>query len=202
MGELLVGERIMVGAEHRYREVSDGTHARGSVVVEEYETAAVRARFPRWDRIPKRYQLRLLRNCEPAQRHETTNTTCVEGHRWIVDGLDATQPAPPPIRLLAVGRSDTQPEDSDRSLNDEVARVDINSYNDAGNSVTVTGILGTNEGNVDTGSGEALHEGGVYAGGINNEPTYFINHALFAQPIDKDETIIATISVTLTYNAV
>lgn len=184
---------------NRHREVNDGTEVSGSVRVQEFETAALRGKYPRWDRIPDDVQRKLLRDCEPIRSHESENTACVENHERIVDSLDASQPTPAPVRLIAVGRSSTTPQSSDRSLNDPVADVDVVGYDDSGTSIYVTCVMGADEGNVDTANGEALRETAAIGGGVDGETRYFLNHSLFGTPIDKNETITATVDIQLIY---
>lgn len=187
----------------RYREINDGTQVTGKFEVKEFDPAAVMYECPEYPALDKQSQLMELRNLENGhkRRHVSTNIACVENHRRIVDGLDATQPSPPPVRLLAVGRDDSTRVEGDLSLNDEVARVDVTGYDDNGVSIDITTVISVGEANVDVSSGEALREAGLYAGAINNEDSYFLNSSLFSQEIDKDETVIATVTATLTYDA-
>lgn len=193
MGFIVLGEICVVRA---------ATHTSGDITVHEYDMEHVHATFPTWATFDKEAKRAKLQEIEPTNVQSTTNTTCTQGHRWAVDALDASQPSTPPVRLLAVGRSNTSPSESDLSLNDEVARIDTTGYDDTGESLTVTSVIDAQEANVDVSSGEALREVGLYAGGINGEPTYFLNHSLLSSPIDKDSSITATVSVTLTYSAV
>lgn len=158
--------------------------------------------YPDYQEMEKQRQLDVLREIGPHERYTTGNTTCVQGHQWAVDGLDASQPDTPPIRLLAVGRDSTAPAEGDLSLGDEVDRIDVTGYDDNGSSIVLSTVLGAQEGNVDVGAGEALREVGLYAGGVDGETTYFLNHSLLPVEIDKDDTITATIDCTLTYDAV
>lgn len=173
----------------------------GRVTVEEYETATLRDRFPRWRRLPTDIQARLLRGCDPTRRHTAPNTTCVELHRRIVDGLDKSQPRRPPIELIALGKGGAQPTESDRSLNDHVADVGVIGYDDSGTSIFATAIVSNDEANVDVGSGEALREVAAIAGGINGANRYFLNHALFAQPIEKNPSVTVVVTVQLIFDS-
>lgn len=184
----------------RYR-LAETTTTEGRIIVEEHGTAAVNAMFPRWERIPTDVQLSLLAEIEPSQRHISTNTTCIGLHEWAVDGLDASQPDTPKATLIAVGTSDTAPQESDRSLNAPVATLDITGFDDNGDNIFLTALAGADEANVNTGQGEALHECGAIAGGLDGSERYFLNHGLFTVPIEKDPTIIATITVQLIFDA-
>lgn len=186
---------------HEEQLVSDCVVSSGTVAVEEYETAALRDRFPRWDEIPAFYQLRLLRRTEPSQTHETDNTTCIEMHERIVDGLDKSQPAAPKMQFIALGRGSTTPAESDRSLTTHVADVGIIGYDDNGANIFFTAIVASDEANVDTAGGEALREVAAIAGGVEGQTRYFCNHSLFAQPIEKNETVTATVTVQLIFDA-
>lgn len=133
----------------------------------------------------------------PFHVQEFHNITCIEGHNWAVTGLDLTQPQPPPIRTLAVGTGTVPAQESDRSLTNEVARIDVAEYATTLDSITTNSIISVDEAN----EADQLTEIGLYAGGFENEDTYFLNHGILDSPINKGNNISATVTVTLTYNA-
>lgn len=183
----------MVDNVTRSKDCSTGVT--GVVTVREYDAMWVKRSIGRWSQLGNRAKVALLHHLQPKSHNTTTNTVCVGHHEWVADSMDFTQGTPPPLRTIAVGRSSTATAEGDRSLNDEVDRADIASYEDAGQTFTVSGVLDTREGNVDTSAGEELAEMGVYAGDSDlNEATYLLNHALFDSPIAKDNTTIATIT--------
>lgn len=171
------------------------TAAAGRVTIDVHDPAICRYRVPWWDALEDDEKLQEADHIPAVQRVESPNTTCVELHEWIVDALDATGAAPSTVDFLAVGRSDADPAESDRSLNDQVDRVDVTSFEDRGTELDVRTFLGEGDANVDTGAGEEIREVGLFAG------QYFLNHSLLTNPIAKDTTKTATVTVTLIFTA-
>lgn len=175
---------------------------KGNIYVDLYHTDEVHSSHPSFPDTDKDCQIEKLATVEPYESFSMTNAASISGFEWAVDALDATQAAPAPIRLLVVGRDDTAPSSGHRAMFDEVARIDVTGYDDNGSSIVTSTIIGAGEANVDVGAGESLREVGVYTGGINDEDSFLMNRALFSNPIDKDDTIIAAVDVELTYSAV
>lgn len=178
-------------------ETSAMAQTSGRVTTREYDTAALKDHYHMWDLWPRRWKVRALARREPLRESTQENTTCVEHHERITDSLDASQPAPPPIRYIAVGRSGSTTDSLNRSLNDHIYDAPVTGYDDNGTNGFFTALLGEQEANVDTGAGEALREGAAISGDQGAETRYFLNHSLFATPIDKDASITATITVEL-----
>ncbi len=176
------------------RETDDRAVVSGTITVREYDIERVREEADAWDQLSGRDKLTVLRRLQPAAEHTSHNIICVGHHEWVVDAMDAAQTNPPPLRTIAVGRSSSDPAESDRALNDEVYRADISAYEDGGQTISVTSVLDTREGNVDVDNGEELAEMGVYSGDESlDESTLLINHGLFDSPIPKDDTMISTV---------
>lgn len=121
---------------------------------------------------------------------EIDNTTCVEMHQHVTDGLDNAGTPPPPIEEIAVGSGTATPSESDTSLSNEIARAEVIGYEDLGDTIEATAIFGSQ-----TGNGTTFAEVGAYAG------DYFLNHALLSSTIQKDSSITVEITVQFSYDA-
>lgn len=131
-----------------------------------------------------------------AVAHATArNTTTVDMHEWLVGRSDPNGTTPDDITELAVGRSTTTPTESDTGLNDEVDRAPITSTSRSGDTLETKTFIDKGVGNIDTSAGESLSEVGLYAG------SYFLNHAVLSNDIDKTSNKTATITVTITYGS-
>lgn len=124
------------------------------------------------------------------------NTTCVESHERIVDGLDDEQPQAPPMRTIAIGATAEKAQESDRSLHDEIIRVPITGFSPSGNALDAIGVVGGQMAN-----GETIRELGAYAGGAEGERLYFLNHTILDSSIPKAEGDMIEIIVTLSFSA-
>lgn len=167
----------------------------GEITVEERDPDISRYLCPWWDALDDREKELESRDHPVREKHVTPNTTCIELHELTVDLLDGSQTTDVVIEELAVGRSSTPPDESDRSLNDPVDRVGATEFTDNGDSLDVRTFLGEGDANVDTSAGETLSELGLYAG------DYFLNHSVLSSDISKDNTTTATITVTLSFTA-
>lgn len=124
------------------------------------------------------------------------NTTTLDMHDWLVARTDPNGSTGPNINELALGRSNTATNESDTELNDEVDRAPITSTNREGDTLRVTTFLDKAVGNVDVSSGESLSEIGLYA------DSFFLNHAVLNDDIEKTSNKTATIDVLITYDSV
>lgn len=173
--------------------VSDAAAAEGEVVVEVYDAAACRARAPDWGALDASGKLAHTDALTPVSRAVQSNVTTVGLHRLLVKVLDGSQGISGPIDALALGRSGDAPAESDTVLGDEVARVGITEFSDEGSTLQIRTFVGEGEANVNVNAGEAIREVGLYAG------AYFLNHAVFATPIEKDNSKTVTVTVNLTF---
>lgn len=180
----------------------DTTAVSGRFVAEAYRVSELPVTTSQWETLTPQQRLPLLRAAAPCSVHATENTACIEGHERIVQSLDGAQPAPPPARFIRVGRGTAEPTEGDRALSDPVGQVDIIESDDNNTNVVLTTVLSESDGNVDTGAGETLNEVAVIAGGIEGEDEFVLNRSLFAEGIDKNETITVTISAQLIFDAV
>lgn len=172
----------------------------GSFRAAMYDVADVKAQVAQYDNLSAKAKLHLTRMlCEPVAVTFDVNTTCIGLHQWIVSALDAGQTATAPD-VVALGRSNTSPTETDTTLNDEVDRVSITQYEDESGSspyqIRLTTFVGEGEANVDTGAGETISEGGFYADGN------LLNHSLFSTEFEKDETKTMTVEGVLGFQAV
>lgn len=151
--------------------------------------------IPFWDFLPFSTKSFLSKHSGVKQFTRAKNTTTLEMHEWLVGRTDPNGSQTPDINELAVGRSSTATNESDIGLNDEVDRAGITATNRETDTLRVQVFLDKGVGNVDTSAGESLSEVGLYAG------SYFLNHAVLGNDIDKDNTKTATIDVLITYDA-
>lgn len=183
------------------RTATDQGAAYGRVTVREHRVEDIPLSDHHWSHLSREDRLLWLSCLEPYREHRTENTICIGSHERVVDSFNGASPQPPPARTVVVGKGGATPAESDRSLSDFVAEVPIVESNDMGGSIILTTTLSNTEANVNVEAGEALREVGTIAGGVNGEDRYFLNHSLFAQPIEKNETIEATISIQLIYDS-
>lgn len=183
----------MAGTEQRQVAAQEVTAE--NVRVDIYDPIRCQLLIPWWDALTPKEKLRESQHLTPIETVEQANTTCVELHYLIVDLLDGAQTVSEIVDAIAVGRSDTPPEEGDTALNDHVADVDITAYDDRSDTLRVRSFVGTDEANVDVSGGETLSEAALKAG------DYFLSHSLFSSDIEKDETIHVIIRYDLTMAA-
>lgn len=131
-----------------------------------------------------------------VRRHvETRNVITVPIHEHWAAYLnpDASAPARPTITHIALGDDATAEDALDRSLSNEVYRMEIAEYEADGRDTLTTSFLGQTEAN-----GETIREVGLVTGGVNDD-WILVNHATFSSTdeIAKDATITVTFDVTL-----
>lgn len=172
----------------------------GVVEVGVYDSEGVLKRVEEWGSLARDEKYDRLEAVDPDHSDTVENIICIGHHEWATDAMDSTQGSPPPLRTIAVGRDSTTPQESDRSLGDDVYHADIASYEDLGQEIRVATVLDTQEANVDVSAGEELIEMGIVAGGLGNESTFLINHSLLSTGIEKNDSTIATITCTLSWS--
>lgn len=132
-----------------------------------------------------------------CERRRVPNTTCVESHERIVDGLKPATPPAPPIRSIAVGESAQKASEGDRSLTGEITRVPVVGYDATSTSVTAIAIVDSS-----TANGFTIRELAAYAGAEKfDETLYFLNHSILDQGLPKTSDDRIEITVTLTFSA-
>lgn len=151
--------------------------------------------IPGWSWFPTTAKLWLSKLSGAIQTVTARNTTTLDMHEWLVGRSDPNGQPTPDISELAVGRSTTAVAEADTGLNDEVDRVGTTSTERLGDTLLVRTFLDKPDGNVNVSGGESLSEVGLYA------DTFFLNHSVLTNDIDKDSTKTATIEVEITYDA-
>lgn len=162
-----------------------------NITIDVYEPPDI----PGWALLPTRAKLWVSKLSGTIQTVTSRNTTTLDMHEWVVGRTDPNGQQTPDIAELAVGRSTTSPTESDTALNDEVDRVGITSTERLTDTLLVRTFLDKPDGNVDVNAGESLSEVGLYA------DTFFLNHSVLTNDIDKDNTKTANVEVEITYDA-
>lgn len=178
------------------------TGVSGRIIAKTYRLADLPIGHSRWRLLSRKRQLWYLRHQEPEEIAIAENIACIGGHERIVQGLNGAAPTALPARFIAVGKGSTDPAESDRSLDDRVEAGEVVETSDNGSSASISTVFDEAQANVDTGAGEALTECGVIAGGMDGEPEILLNRSLFNQDIDKNDSLIATITARLIYEAI
>lgn len=164
-----------------------------------YDAAVLRYHEPCWDALPGRAQLQAIRDLQdadtagPAHESHDHNTTCIELDELRTDALDETTPTEEagPATAIVVGDDNTTPAYSDRSLNNQVAEVDIAEYDTSnGTEIILNAVLGTEQGNDAT--SDLVELGTITTDGR------FLNHSLFT-PFTKNNNRACVFEVTITF---
>lgn len=172
----------------------NSTQIRGVVSARIYDTALLTYHDPTYPALPREAKQQVAEEIDPIGEHETSNVTCVGMHEWMAEALDGSTVAPEEPSHFALGRSNATPLVANRSLNDEVERVDITSFTNEGTSVRVTAYVGEAEANVNVDIGETISEGGVFAGDT------LLNHSLFSIEYEKDSSKTMNVEAAFTFN--
>lgn len=176
--------------------VSETLQCTGTVRVAMYDSSEYYALAKMWREMRPMHQLELTQHLDPIESHESTNTTCVGLHEWLVDSLNGATAPPTKPSGIALGRDGTTvPTSSDTSLNDHVETIDITQFADEGTQVRVTAFVGEDEANVDVANGETISEMGIYAG------SRLLNHSTFSTDYEKDDTKTMTVEGVLSFSA-
>ena len=125
----------------------DSTHAESNVHVYTWTTDRLERKIPQWDTLPAREQAEVLKGIPPDSEGHTHNVTCIDLHERHANALDPEQTGVGEITHLALGNDDTAPDTSNRSLNNEVLRLDYTEFDHSGTELTVRTYLGPGTGN-------------------------------------------------------
>lgn len=177
-----------------YKHITDLAAGRDNVRVRVYDVAVLRWIEPCYDALPPRAQLQVMRDAADALVHETTshNTVCVELDELRADDLDQTTVTDPDTAdEIAVGDDSTAPAYSNRSLNNEVERVDIAEYEQDGTTLILNASLGTEQAN------DATNE--IAEIGAVSEQGRLLNHALI-NSFEKTNNRSATLEIQLQFD--
>lgn len=167
--------------------------AAGAVVVREYSLERARAAWPDWDDLDRSERHGRLRDLEPDAESHHRNAVQDEWHQHVVDILDQSQsPSTEEISHFAVGTDGTQPTTADGGLLAEVYRTQIDTQDDQGKDLVVSGFLDSTEAN-----GNTLRETGLFTGAAGTGELPF-NRALIAETT-KTDTKLVTIDFTLKF---
>lgn len=170
--------------------VSSTEDIKYNIEVEIYEPPDL----PFWGWLSTPAKMLISRLSGVVGRATAKNTTTLDMHEWLVGRADPNGSQTPDINELAVGRSNATVSESDTQLNDEVDRAPLTSTSRETDTLRTRTFLDKNVGNVDVGSGESLSEVGLYAG------SYFLNHAVLTNDIDKTDNKTATIDVLIVFD--
>lgn len=176
-------------------DINEPVRCSGEVHVSTYQTKVLTENKPNWRQLSKSKKLELVEDIPSEHSASTQNTTCVGMHSWLSEALHGGQNAPPNPDMIAFGRSDATPQETDTSLNDFVEQIDVAEYAVEGQQIRISTFVGETEANVDTGAGESLSETGIYA------DSRLLNHAILPRNFPKDSTTTMTVEIVLSFDA-
>jgi len=175
-----------------YRVVKSENKAYVNVEARVHDVDDLKKQVDNWRDLSKQEKLKVANNTEPEKVVKDHNTTVDGLNEYIVDNLDSNQSVNKDATHLGVGTGTATPATGNSSLNSSVDRFAITDTSDNGKDLFTSTFLDTSEAN-----GNDLEEVGLFTADTGGT---MLNHSLI-QTISKDDTVTATIDVTLEFRA-